>query len=179
MTGHDFWRYIYQIWYGDWGPEGSPPFTFRLPAPAKIKGIEIWNNAYYDTIKDLEIQIDGKKVLTTELPDAMAPKWINLEGKEAKESISFIVRSVRKHQNMPLVGIDNVRIIRELPDWYKGRVYPLDNVGGLVRYPRGKGGFVLNQLNISAPDTKENMEKKRRILEVILLNLGVSNFDGM
>jgi beta-galactosidase len=179
MTGHDFWRYIYQIWYGDWGPEGSPPFTFRLPVPAKIKGIEIWNNAYYDTIKDLEIQIDGKKVLTAELPDAMAPKWINLEGKEAKESIAFIVRSVRKHQNMPLVGIDNVRIMRELPEWYKGRVYPLDNVGGLVRYPRGKGGFILNQLNISAPDTKENMEKKRRILEVILLNLGVSNFDGM
>ncbi|MGC8842743.1 MAG: glycosyl hydrolase 2 galactose-binding domain-containing protein [bacterium] len=173
MTGHDFWRYIYQIWYGDWSPTGSPPFLFKLPIPCKIKGIEIWNNAYYDTIKDLEIQIDGKKATSVELPDAMVPTTIGLKGEEAKESVGLVVRSVRKHQNIPLVGIDNIRIFRELPDWYKGRVFPLVNVGGLVRYPRGKGGFILNQLNIKSMDTRENMEKKRRILSTILLNLSL------
>jgi len=173
MTGHDFWRYIYQIWYGDWPAEGSPPFVFKLPIPCKLKEVEIWNNAYYDTIKDLEIQIDGNKAVVAELPDAMAPTTIDLGGKEAKESISLIVRSVRKHQGTPLVGIDNIRIIRELPDWYKGKVFPLVNVGGLVRYPRGKGGFILNQLDIAVADTQENLAKKRRIVGNLLLNLGV------
>lgn len=174
MTGHDFWRYIYQIWYGDWPADGSPPFLFKLPIPCKLKNIEIWNNAYYDTIKDLEIQIDGKKTVVAELPDAMTPTNIDLGGKEARENIALVVRSIRKHQDMPLVGIDNIRIIRELPDWYKGKVFPLVNVGGLVRYPRGKGGFILNQLNITSPDTAENLAKKRRIVGTLLLNLGVS-----
>jgi beta-galactosidase len=73
---------------------------------------------------------------------------------------------------MPLVGIDNVQIIRELPTWYKERVYPLVNIGGLVRYPQGKGSFVLNQTKLTDRDTKENIGKKQRIVKVILENVG-------
>lgn len=172
MTGHDFWRYILQIWHGNWGPEGSPPFVFGLPVPCKIKSIKIWNNAYYNTIKDVDIMIDGEMVGTLELPDAMLPAEIDLNGRLAEREISLIVRSIRKRQDrQPLVGIDNIQIIRELPDWYKDRVFPLVNVGGLVRYPHGKGGFILNQLKLSDQDTKENISKKHRIVKMIIDNI--------
>lgn len=173
MTGHDFWRYILQIWHGNWGPEGSPPFVFGLPVSCKIKSVKIWNNAFYNTIKDIDIQIDGKKVATLELPDAMMPAEIDLGGKVAEKELSLIIRSIRKRQErQPLVGIDNVQIIRELPDWYKDRVFPLVNVGGLIRYPRGNGGFILNQIKLTDQDTKENISKKQRIVKTILDNIG-------
>ncbi|MGB9595920.1 MAG: glycosyl hydrolase 2 galactose-binding domain-containing protein [Candidatus Poribacteria bacterium] len=171
MTGHDFWRYILQIWHGNWGPEGSPPFVFGLPVPCKIKSVKIWNNAYYNTIKDVDILIDGKKVATLELPDAMMPAEINLNDELAEKELSLIIRSIRKRQDrQPLVGIDNIQIVRELPDWYKDKVFPLVNVGGLVRYPRGKGGFILNQIKLTDQDTKENISKKHRIARMIIDN---------
>jgi beta-galactosidase len=171
MTGNEFWKYIVQIWHGDWKPEGSPPFLFGLPVPCKIKTVKIWNNNYYDTIKDMEIQLDGKSVATLELPDALASADANLGVKLAEKDLSLIVRSIRKHQDLPLVGIDNVQIIRELPEWYK-KVFPLVNVGGLVRYPDGKGGFILNQIKLTDQDTEENITKKQRIVKTILENIG-------
>jgi len=171
MTGNEFWRYIVQIWHGNWGPEGSPPFVFGLPVPCKIKTVKIWNNAYYNTIKNMEIQLDGNPVTTLELPDAMEPAEANLNGKLAEKDVSLIVRSIRIHQDKPLVGIDNVQIIRELPVWYKGKVFPLVNVGGLVRYPQGKGGFILNQIKLTDQDTQENVTKKQRIVKTILENI--------
>ena len=173
MTGHDFWRYILQIWHGNWGPEGSPPFVFGLPVPCKIKSVKIWNNAFYNTIKDVDVKLDGKQVATLELPDAMMPVETDLGGKLAEKDLSLIVRSIRKKQDrQPLVGIDNIQIIRELPDWYKG-ISPLVNVGGLVRYPHENGGFILNQIKLTDKDTKENVAKKQRIVKVIIDNIQV------
>ena len=43
-----------------------------------------------------------------------------------------------------------------------------------MRYPRGKGGFVLNQLKLTGTDTAENMTKKQRIAASILQNLGIA-----
>jgi hypothetical protein len=175
LTSEDFWWFILQIWHGSWPTDlakaGSPPFTFGLPEPCKLKNIEIWNNAYYDTIKDMEINADDSHVATVQLPDASAPTELSMSGRSVDHSISLIVRGIRKHGNSSLVGIDNVRFIRELPDWYKDRVFPLVNVSALVRYPRGKGGFVLNEIKLSPGDTKENAEKKRRIVSLLLQNM--------
>lgn len=181
MTSHDFWRYILQIWYADWKPQeprgnevllpnGSPPFIFRLPVPCRIEKVRIWNNAYYDTIKALEVRADGQRVALVELPDTNLPTEVDLKGRLVRESIELVVRSIRRRQAKPLIGLDNVEIYRQAPEWYRGRVYPLASVGGLVRYPRGKGGFVLNQVKLG-PDTPENLAKKRRIVATLLLNL--------
>ncbi len=174
MTGHDFWRYILQIWHGNWGPDGSPPFVFGLPIPCKIRSIKIWNNAFYNTIKDIDILADGEKIATLELPDAMMPAETDLGDVLAKKEISLIVRNIRKRQDRQLlVGIDNIQIIRDLPDWYKGKVFPLVNVGGLVRYPRKNGGFILNQIKLTDHDTRENISKKQRIVKTIIDNIAL------
>lgn len=197
MTGDESWRYIVQIWHGDWPASGSPPFEFMLPLPSKIESVRVWNNANYNTIRDLEVQLDGKRAATMVLPDATAlSSEAQLQGATAERSVGLVVRSIRTHREMPLVGIDNVQILRELPDWYRDRVFPLVNVGGLVRYPRGKGGFVLNQVKVPAtmapgeaapqqPDaqgitrfaeaeTPQNVAKKQRTVSILLQNLGVA-----
>ena len=46
--------------------------------------------------------------------------------------------------------------------------------GGLVKYPIGKGGIVLNQLDLTAKEPVANKEKKRGIFASILPNIGCS-----
>ena len=72
----------------------------------------------------------------------------------------------------PLVGIDNIAIkVRRPPEFYD-RVKPLLNVGGMVEYPRGKGGILLCNLNFKeVEDVPLNAVKKRNILAAVLRNL--------
>ncbi|MGQ9697013.1 MAG: glycosyl hydrolase 2 galactose-binding domain-containing protein [Armatimonadota bacterium] len=178
LTNADFWWYIDQIPYEQIPKSGLVLHTFSLPSPCKLDRVVVWNNANYDTIRELEIRVDEKEAARAELPDSYDSVEIKLNGMQAERSVTLVARSVRVRQDKKLIGLDLVKIDRELPDWYAGRVYPLVDVGGLVRYPRGRGGYVLNQLKLTGSDTRENAEKKRRIVSVILQNLGVAFSDG-
>src|SRR5205823_6259051 len=72
----------------------------------------------------------------------------------------------------PLVGIDNIYLkVQRPPEFYKN-VRQMLNVGGMMEYPRGKGGIVL--CNLLFKDTEEvpaNLAKKRSIFATLLRNL--------
>ena len=72
----------------------------------------------------------------------------------------------------PLLGIDNIYIhVKRPPEFYE-RVKPLVNVGGLMEYPRGKGGILLCNLNFKpTEEVPLNAVKKRSILAAMLRNL--------
>jgi hypothetical protein len=54
-----------------------------------------------------------------------------------------------------------------------GAVVPLLNIGALVKYPRGTGGLVLNQLRITDGEARAaNAAKKRAIVAALLRNMG-------
>jgi Glycosyl hydrolases family 2/Glycosyl hydrolases family 2, TIM barrel domain len=71
-----------------------------------------------------------------------------------------------------LVGIDNIAIkVKRPPEFYE-RVKPILNVGGLMEYPRGKGGILLCNLNfLEREEVPINADKKRTILASLLRNL--------
>lgn len=72
----------------------------------------------------------------------------------------------------PLIGIDNIYINVQRPPKFYERVKPLLNVGGMMEYPRGKGGIVLCNLNFKASEeVPVNADKKRAILAAVLRNL--------
>ena len=73
-----------------------------------------------------------------------------------------------------LVGIDLVEIQREMPGESGRRVVLLTRPGGIVKYPIGRGGIVLNQIDYLRPDTAENTQKKLGICSNLLRNLGSS-----
>jgi len=174
LTNEDFWWYIDQIPYDRIPESGLVLHTFDLPGPCTLDRIVVWNNANYNTIREIEVRVDGKEAAKAELPDSYDSVEIKLNGLRAEKTVSLLAHSVRVRQDKKLIGLDLVKIIRELPDWYAGKVFPLVDVGGLVRYPRGRGGYILNQIKLTERDTAENAEKKRRIVSVILQNLGVA-----
>jgi beta-galactosidase len=77
-----------------------------------------------------------------------------------------------KTGTQPLAGIDNIYFkVKRSPEFYKS-VRPMLNVGGMMEYPRGKGGIVLcNLLFKETEDVPANGQKKRAILGGILRNL--------
>ncbi|MEI6518452.1 MAG: glycoside hydrolase family 2 TIM barrel-domain containing protein [bacterium] len=167
----DMWWYIDQMGYDPNKPVNEL-YTFNLPVAAKIKTVNVWNNSNYDTVKDCDLRIDGISTLKKELPNNNDPVSFDVNGIDAKKTVGLFALSVRSRQPNKLVGLDEVQIIRELPDWYAGKVFPLVNNGGIVRYPRGKGGIILNQLKTATNDLNENIGKKQRIVSVIMQNLG-------
>lgn len=179
MLGSDFWRYIRQIWVPEEGPE---PHVFRFRKPATIGQINLWNNAFYLTIKDLDILFDGDeaKPMRVVLPPNTNRTEFEVDPPRRVEgTITLQPRTwrgtprLRDGQPLRLIGIDNVQFLRALPADYGEKVRPLDNVGGLVAYPRGKGGILLNQVKLMAEEPNPpNRARKIRLVATLLQNLG-------
>ena len=177
MISSDFWRYIRQIWV----PQGETvPLTFKLRRPDVVKTIKIWNNENYWTIEDLDIYFDGDKTraLHATLPDSSDFTVVEVpEPVAVRKSVTLEIRSWRERpldrKELRLVGIDNVQFLR--PEPRRNAVF-LDNVGGLVAFPKGIGGIFLCQLKFMAEEPRpENADKKLRILSVLLQNMGVGS----
>lgn len=177
MISSDFWRYIRQIWVPQ---DQTVPLTFTLRRPDVVKTINIWNNENYWTVKDLGIYFDGNKARSVHatLPDSSDFTIVELpEPVRVEENVTLEIRSWRRHpldrKELRLVGIDNVQFLRPAPK--QGAIF-LDNVGGLVAFPRGSGGLFLCQLKFMADEPRpENADKKLRILSVLLQNMGVGS----
>jgi beta-galactosidase len=179
LLSSDFWRYIRQIWVEKSG--AGRDHTFRLRQPETLRQVNIWNNAAYSTIEKLDIIFDGNEedAVSVTLPDAAARKEVPLpEPRTAEETITLRIKSwrVRPHKHPKaanLVGIDNVEFIRaETPS----RGIFLDSAGGLVVFPRGKGGVLLNQVKVMKEEPrKSNGPKKVALTATLLQNMGVGS----
>ncbi len=172
LFNSDFWWYIDQIAY-----EQIPPAhllaRFPLPADTRLAAARIWNNANYDTAADVELRLDGQTVATTTLPDGFDSVEVDLGGAAAGE-FSLYATSVRVRQDKKLVGLDELQLDRVTPAWAaNGRVVPLTDVGGLVKYPRGSGGALLCNLK-PTDEVAENIPLKQRVLSTLLANLGAA-----
>lgn len=175
LLNSDSWRYIRQIGINEKGASGSLTFGFRQPAV--IRQINLWNNVNYATIENLDIVFDDDEAhpLHVTLPANGSVNEIKVEpARRVKKSITLGVRSSRrKPDDHSLVGLDNVQFLRQLPPETMQRVQPLDNIGGLVVYPRGKGGILLNQIRLMDDEPNpENIDKKLRLVATLLQNMG-------
>ncbi len=184
MMNEDSWRYIRQFGVPENPNQEATPILFHLRHPETIAQVNIWNNANYGTIKDLDIVFDGDEThaIHTELPDSYDVTRVAIDPpRQAARTISLKIHSWREpkgdRKDVRLVGLDNVQFLRARSP--KG-VF-LDSVGGLVAFPVDSedpalGGIFLNQINFSFEnETAENVAKKRRILSVLLRNMSVGS----
>jgi beta-galactosidase len=181
LLNSDSWRTIRQIGIRD--DRTSDPLVFRLRRPETLRQINIWNNTNYMTIEDLEIVVDddtanpvvaklppnGDRVEIPIHPPRPGVRRVSIRAKSVRGEFQ-----IRDGVTLKLAGIDNVQFLR-VPDAKEGpKTQFLDNVGGLVAYPRGKGGFLLNQLKFGSDDPNPlNAQKKSRMLTTLLTNLGI------
>ncbi len=176
MFVSDDWRYYYSVWIEE--DEDHRELTFRLRRPDTLAQINIWSNDIYWAIQDMDVILDGDTAnkVSVRLPVSSKVNEIKLpEPRRVEKTITFDVRSWQEvNQARPdvrLLGIDYLQFLRPEPP--REAVF-IDNVGGLVAYPRGKGGVFLNQTNFMADEPfEENAGKKQNLTGVILRNMGV------
>ena len=174
LLNSDHWKYIRQVWV----PEGgAAPLIFKLRKPETLSQVRIWNNANYWTITELEVIFDGDAASAVRVPMgdgpdlsvAKLPRPRRVEKTVTLQIVSWREKDVGR-DDLRLVGIDNVQVRRATAP--EGAV-AIDSVGGLVAFPRGKGGVFLNQLRFLANEPNpENAQKKSNILSLVLQNMG-------
>ena len=175
----DGWKYILNH------PAIDAPYVLTFDKPQEVVSWTWDGNTNYDATSQVDV-----------IPDANETAKRVFEVRENGEATALLVEPPlvatslafrhAKHTTTPakqqngatFLGLDNLQLMAKRPADFHARVKPMLNIGGMVEYPRGKGGIIL--CNLRFKDTEEvpaNATKKRSVLASILRNLG-SPFGG-
>ncbi|MFG0250668.1 MAG: glycoside hydrolase family 2 TIM barrel-domain containing protein [Phycisphaeraceae bacterium JB051] len=169
LINADFWRYISYV-----APDESVRFAFDHPN--RLVSLNIWTNESYKVIKRMRVILDGNQrtAINVELEDKPDMQTIPLNGQAAQTIDIQLLEMYDKPSSKNLTGIDNIQIIRSIPEPLAKKITMLSNPGGLVEYPLGSGCLLLNNLDYQKPDTQTNEKKKLGIWSNLLRNMGAA-----
>jgi beta-galactosidase len=170
FTADDTWRFAYSIIL-DAGHKTR--WTMNLPKQEELVSLKIKTNQIYHKITRIHLYVDDdpEPVVAKLRPDG-AIQEVPLAGKRGTR-ITFEIADWEETGRQNVVGIDNFWLYVKRDEAYLQNTRPLLNIGGLMRYRRGKGGIVLNQLNILEREKLPlNKTKKANITKVLLANIG-------
>lgn len=174
----DGWPLIIDFHIPDDGKPFSLPIT--LPRTETITELTYKQTVNYNPTTKIAVLFDGRDRQEFTLPpNGEAQTFAITPPRQAKElTIQTCEWQIdpTKGRNQ---GIDNIWIKVQRSPEFQAKVKPMLNVGGLMAYPRGTGGFVLcNLLFKPSEEVPENTGKKRLILATILHNLKASFAGG-
>jgi beta-galactosidase len=172
FTGAQWWQYL---WYIDFEGD-SWDMTFNLPKKEKLLKLSIVPNNHLWQPRTVKLYPDdAPEPVSLPLEVGAFQQDFDLGGVEAAKLKLVLTDFENTNPDRPqsITGIETLAILAERsPEWDK-KVRPLLNVGGLVAYDLGKGGILLNQLNIKERELNPTtVEKKRNIVKTVLGNLG-------
>jgi len=171
----DGWKYIFSF---DLSKE-KPVYTMTFPKAMTFRELTWIGNGFYHRVKKIGLSFDGGPVVPFDVAPNIEPLVLAIPPGHSGKSITLSLLEWTQDPGVQdVVGIDNIYLkVDRASDWHS-KVRPLINVGGLVRYPQGRGNIVLaNLLFKERESVPENAGKKRSIFATILRNLG-AGFSG-
>ncbi len=176
MTPDEYWVYGFSIHLYDQDPT---TWSVTLPRKEKLAELSIVVNRTYHEVTKLRVTFndDDETAMTFDIADEAGRQDFRLPG-IAADKVTFEIVDWALRGTKDVIGIGNIWLRAERSEEFRRKVTPLLNVGGLMKYPNGKGGIVLNQLKLLETEARpENADKKRRILKALLRNVG-ADFDA-
>ncbi|MCC7495179.1 MAG: hypothetical protein IT204_22715 [Fimbriimonadaceae bacterium] len=166
----DAWKYIFSF---EKPSEKTPAFTMKWPTEQTLVQLDWIGNGFYHLVSQLQLSMDLQPPRTIETVPNNEPQSFELTPPLVGKALEL---KVSKWQVTPgkgeVVGIDNLWLKAKRPAGFYERVKPLLNVGGLLDYPRGRGGLLLCNLKFAETEAVPvNKLKKQRILAALLRNL--------
>ncbi|KPK63282.1 MAG: hypothetical protein AMK73_05300, partial [Planctomycetes bacterium SM23_32] len=168
MVNDDFWRYIRYL-----NADGAD-VEFAFERPETFTRANVWGSGSYYWMKDVELVFDDQDAVHFVLEKRTGMQELEFEPRPAGKVTFRVVDHYADPPTQDLVGFDNFELYRRVPEDFERRVVLLTKPGGLVKYPIGQGGIVLNQLDYAAEDTEENVGKKLAIYANLLRNMGAA-----
>ncbi|MBN2450294.1 MAG: hypothetical protein JXR77_07885 [Lentisphaeria bacterium] len=177
FTADTHWRMVFSIHLA----KGDPSrWTMRLPRSETIREVRITPNRIYHRITGIRLAFDDgeESPRTFRLDPGAENQVLTLDPPVRASTLELTITDWEKSGRADVVGIDNLEILVARDEDFYARVRPLLNIGGLVRYPRGRGGVLLSQYVFRERETNPvNLDKKRTVLATLLRNLGAA-FSG-
>jgi beta-galactosidase len=165
------WRLIFSIHL----ERGDPTsWTTTLPREETITGIAIAPNKIYHQVTGIKLTFNDNPATAQEFELDPEQQTIELEVEPARaKTITVDLTKWEQSGRKDVIGVDNLWIRVKRPDDFGQRVKPLLNIGGLIKYPRGKGGILLSQYQFLENEANPaNAGKKATVLATLLRNLG-------
>ena len=170
----DGWKYVLNH------PATDAPYVLTFDKPQEIVSWTWDGNTNYDATSQVDVIPDANEAAKRTFDVREDGDATTLPVEPPLTATSFAFRHAKhtttpaKQQNgVTLLGLDNLQLVAKRPADFRERVKPMLNIGGLVEYPRGKGGIIL--ANLLFKDTEEvpvNATKKRSVMATLLRNLG-------
>ncbi len=164
FTSADGWKLIHYM------DAKRPTMTLNLSREETIDGLSIVLNVHYAVATKVHVLFDDDPdpVILVTKPNAERQDF-SIGPRKCRR---LTIRLAEFNKVDKTTGIDNLTVhVRRPADWPQ-RVRPLLNVGGLVKYPMGAGGVILNQLHAKASEAVPvNAQKKQAIAATLLRNL--------
>ena len=146
-------------------------FTITLPAEREIDGFSFANaySKYFKKTTKLRLGFDSGDPVALTLQAAGGRQDFTFPARTTK---TLTVELLEWTEAGAILDVVNLWIRPKRTKAFSQKVQPLLNIGVLVKYPMGKGGVILNQMNIVEQETNPaNAVKKQRIMDVLLKNL--------
>jgi beta-galactosidase len=167
----DAWRLINNF---DAPKNGQPAeIPFSLPKAQTIREFTWVGNTLYNPQTKVGLVFDGKEKIAFDVQPNAEPQTFDIKPPRTGKDITL---QILEWQNLPdkrgVIGIDNFYLKAQRPAAFYQKVKPMLNIGGMMQYPRGAGGIVLNNLLFKETETvPANAGKKRTIFAAVLRNL--------
>ncbi len=172
----DGWKYIYSFALN----AGKPEYTMTFPKAMPFNELTWVGNGFYHKVTKIGLSFDGGPQLTFDVQPNIDPQVLSISPAKTAKTIQLTILDWTKNDGATneVVGIDNIYLKAARPADWSAKVRPLMSVGGLVRYPQGRGSIVLANLAfLDKEAVPVNAAKKQSILGAILRNLG-AGFSG-
>jgi beta-galactosidase len=172
----DSWKYVFSILIG----KGEPTkWTMKLPREEEILEFSIALNTIYHKVTKINLLFDDDPKPVTLVTRPINDRQDFPIAPRKARAITIELAEWEKSGAQEVIGVDNLWIRVKRPADFAQKVRPLLNIGALVKYPVGKGGVILNQLQIMPTETVPiNAQKKQTIVSTILRNLGATFAGG-
>jgi beta-galactosidase len=175
----DGWKYILNH------PVTDGEYVLTFDKPQEIVSWTWDGNTNYDATSQVDVIPDANESAKRTFDVREDGEATTLPVEPPLTATAFAFRHA-KHTDTPakqqegvtMLGLDNLKLIAKRPADFTARVNAMLSIGGMVEYPRDKGGIIL--CNLLFKDTEEvpvNATKKRSVLAALLRNLG-SPFGG-
>ena len=164
FTSADSWKLIHYM------DTKSAAVTMKLPREETVDRLSIILNVHYAVATKVHVFFDNdpEPVVLVTKPNAERQEFA-IGPRKCRQMVVRLAEFDKVHVT---TGIDNLWVHVQRPADWPQRVRPLLNIGGLVKYPMGEGGVVLNQLRAKPSEAVPvNAQKKQVIAATLLRNL--------
>ncbi len=138
----------------------SAAVTMKLPREETVDRLSIILNVHYAVATKVHVFFDNdpEPVVLVTKPNAERQEFA-IGPRKCRQIVLKLAEFDKVHVT---TGIDNLWVHVQRPADWSQRVRPLLNIGGLVKYPMGEGGIVLNQLRPSPPRPCRSTPRRSR-----------------